>query len=328
VIDNASTVDFGSITKIEIFYDLVNSPSVSSVYYKDLDQIPADGKFYHSYGTFNSPVSKNYEIRMIASSGASCISVPADQTITVNANPVVTVSTIGAVCQGSAAVQISTNSNGFAGTGVFSGTGVSSTGLFDPSASGAFTISYLFTDQSGCTFASSQVVTVNAAPSISIPSTYTILAGGQTKLEATANGDSLTYRWSPSTGLSDSTILDPVASPLTDTKYTLTATAITGCTAVATVEVHVLQSPVIPNTFTPNGDGINDTWAIQYLDSYPGCAVSIYNRYGTRLFYSVGYPNAWDGRYNGVVVPSGAYYYIIDPKHGRAVISGCVMIIR
>ncbi|MGZ3754753.1 MAG: beta-propeller fold lactonase family protein [Mucilaginibacter sp.] len=92
----------------------------------------------------------------------------------------------------------------------------------------------------------------------------------------------------------------------------------------------VRPTPVIlvPNTFTPNGDGINDTWDIKYIESYPNCIVQIFNRYGTRLFYSKGYPITWNGRYNGKNVPDGTYYYIINLDVNFKPIGGYVTIIR
>jgi gliding motility-associated-like protein len=84
----------------------------------------------------------------------------------------------------------------------------------------------------------------------------------------------------------------------------------------------------IPNTFTPNGDGINDVWDIKYLQYYPRCTVNIYNRWGQKLFSSVGYPIPWDGKYNGTYLPTGTYYYIIDTKTNDKVIAGYVAIIR
>ena len=84
----------------------------------------------------------------------------------------------------------------------------------------------------------------------------------------------------------------------------------------------------IPNTFTPNGDGYNDTWELEHIFSYPKCTVNIYNRYGEKLYSSVGYPVAWDGTYKGAALPTGTYYYIINPNNGQKVLSGYVAIIR
>ena len=92
--------------------------------------------------------------------------------------------------------------------------------------------------------------------------------------------------------------------------------------------ITVLKSPVIPNGFSPNGDGINDTWKIKYLDSYPGATVDVYNRYGQPVFHSYGYSTEWDGSTNGKPLPIGTYYYVINPKNGKPIFSGSVTIIR
>lgn len=82
----------------------------------------------------------------------------------------------------------------------------------------------------------------------------------------------------------------------------------------------------IPNAFTPNGDGINDTWNIPNLAYDTQCKVKIYDRYGTLVYTSTGYGISWDGRNNGQNVPAGTYYYAIN-SHGRT-FSGTVSVIR
>jgi len=89
-----------------------------------------------------------------------------------------------------------------------------------------------------------------------------------------------------------------------------------------------ISAIAIPNTFTPNGDGINDTWQIKYLEYYPKSTVNIFDRWGQKVFSSIGYPIPWDGTYKGAVLPTGTYYYIIDPKTGQAIFSGWLAIIR
>ena len=85
---------------------------------------------------------------------------------------------------------------------------------------------------------------------------------------------------------------------------------------------------IIPNTFTPNGDGINDTWEIKALQNYPNCTVAIYSRWGEKLYSSIGYPIPWDGTYKGASLPVGTYYYIIDLKNGVGAYSGWVAIVK
>lgn len=92
----------------------------------------------------------------------------------------------------------------------------------------------------------------------------------------------------------------------------------------------LLVSPVvtIPNAFTPNNDGINDTWNIKNLDQYPNNTVDIFNRYGQKIYSSINYGIPWDGTFKGKNLPSGTYYYVIDLKNGNKTLSGYVALIR
>jgi gliding motility-associated-like protein len=96
-----------------------------------------------------------------------------------------------------------------------------------------------------------------------------------------------------------------------------------------TFTITVIHPIDIPNTFTPNNDGVNDKWDIKYLtSSYPKNTVEIFNRYGARLFYSSGYAVPWDGKYKGAPVPSGTYYYIINTNGINKPLTGYLNIIR
>lgn len=84
----------------------------------------------------------------------------------------------------------------------------------------------------------------------------------------------------------------------------------------------------LTNAFTPNGDGINDTWEIKNLNLYTGCTVEILNRYGQKVYYTTGYPKPWNGTMNGQALPVGVYYYIIRLKPGAKPLTGPLTIIR
>ena len=68
----------------------------------------------------------------------------------------------------------------------------------------------------------------------------------------------------------------------------------------------------ITDFFSPNGDGINDTWQIKEIERYSKSRVWIFARTGKQIFSANPYMNNWSGLYNGTPVPSGSYYYRID----------------
>jgi gliding motility-associated-like protein len=155
-----------------------------------------------------------------------------------------------------------------------------------------------------------------------------LLEDGYITLDGKATGNNLTYLWTPAAFLDNTTIAAPKVTATQDITYTLLVTSADGCKAADDVVVKILKKIKVPNAFSPNGDGINDTWVIQYLDSYPDCTIDVYNRYGQVVFHSTGYTRPWDGRVNGQSLPVGTYYWIINPKNGRIQVNGPVTIIR
>jgi gliding motility-associated-like protein len=138
----------------------------------------------------------------------------------------------------------------------------------------------------------------------------------------------VTFLWSPSININNVTIASPTVSPIDDIIYTLTITSSNGCKSADQVLVKVLKQILIPNAFSPNGDGIHDLWEIKNLATYPGSVITIFNRYGQPIHNIVNYSAAWDGKVNRKEAPAGTYYYIIDPKNGKNRLSGYVDIIR
>ncbi|WP_162499751.1 NHL domain-containing protein [Mucilaginibacter terrigena] len=175
------------------------------------------------------------------------------------------------------------------------------------------------------------------APSVSIsPSANNVYAG--TVITFTAiplNAGAVSkYQWKVNgvnVGNNSSTYTSSAIN--NNDKITCTITVNINCTYEATspdLVVSVLLPPTVSaiNTFTPNGDGINDTWAIANLVNYPACKVYVYNRAGTLVMESKGYNKAWDGTYQGRTLPVGVYYYIIDLKNGTKSVTGNVTILR
>ena len=195
--------------------------------------------------------------------------------------------------------------------------------------SGNFTIRLYSKDGKGCVSDTSvATVTVHPYPVLQLTHNVKVLEGGTITLKPVFYGTQLQFNWTPASYLDTATIAYPKSTPPDDITYQLNLTGIGGCSVSDTVFVKVLKSPLIPNAFSPNGDGINDTWRIQYLESYPGASIEVFNRYGQKVFVSTGYDVEWDGYFNGSLLPIGTYYYIINPKNGRKTITGSVTIIR
>jgi gliding motility-associated-like protein len=88
----------------------------------------------------------------------------------------------------------------------------------------------------------------------------------------------------------------------------------------------------IKTAITPNGDGANDKWIIDFLEYYPSVTVQIFDRWGNQVFSSTGYSEAvaWDGTYNGNDVPMDSYYYVIDLnlEDGSYPFTGNITVVR
>ena len=175
-----------------------------------------------------------------------------------------------------------------------------------------------------------QPFTVYPYPTVDAGADRVVLEGGSITLAPIVTGNDLQYLWTPNTYLNNDRIEAPTASNmLDDITYTLTVTGRGGCTAPPDkMFVKVLKAPKVPNTFTPNGDGINDTWKIEYLDTYPNNKVQVFTRTGQLVFESRGYKTPWDGRFNGKPLPFDTYYYIIEPENGRKPVTGYVTIVK
>lgn len=69
---------------------------------------------------------------------------------------------------------------------------------------------------------------------------------------------------------------------------------------------------VFYDVFTPNGDGQNDRWIIEGIESFPNSTLSIFDRWGQLVFETTGYSNNWEGtRSDGSTLPLGAYFFIL-----------------
>lgn len=326
---NTSSVDIGKITRIEVYKDFQNTPEVFDTF-----DFPFPEQIDLTYAPLETPLSKEVQIKLVAYSGGLCSDFII-KTIALQASPLVISDEILPICENDGSVSITQfkETTGIQGKGVYtsSGRGMLEDGTFNPKLAGAgeHNITYTYTADNGCNTSLTKTIFVNKSPTADRGSIIYILAGGEIQIPAEATGENLKYEWLPATGLSNSKILNPIASPDQDTDYTLTVTTTPDqCKATTQVTVKVLQALNPPNSFTPNGDGVNDVWTIKYLESYPNATVEVFSRNGSRVYLSAGYKTPFDGNYQNEQLPVGVYYYIINPRNGRKNVTGPLTIIR
>jgi gliding motility-associated-like protein len=187
---------------------------------------------------------------------------------------------------------------------------------------------YTITPENGCPNSQDTiVVTVEPGVMVDAGNNVSIESGGSVTLNGTVSPEGGDILWTPSESLSCQTCLSPEASPVETTTYFMSYTSALGCNKIDSVTVSVFTE--IPNTITPNGDGVNDVWNIPGIEDYPDAYVVIYNRWGSEIFQSTGYEEPWDGQRDGKYLPTASYFYIIDYKTpGKEKINGTVNIIR
>lgn len=150
---------------------------------------------------------------------------------------------------------------------------------------------------------------VDAGPDLTIEVDESIQLEGSTS--------ETTFEWSPATNMSDPSVLAPVVNPAQSITYFLTANNGT-CSIIDEMQVIVNSGLEIPNTFSPNDDGINDTWEILGIEKYPDVGIQVFDRWGQLVFQTTGYSQSkrWDGTSkSGKELAPSAYYYVIDVRN-------------
>ena len=141
-------------------------------------------------------------------------------------------------------------------------------------------------------------------------------------LETSVSGGTSPYEYLWNTNETTSSINN--LSPQT---YQLTITDNNDCQLIEEIEVPVVLDSCLFNAFSPNGDNINDTWLVNTSFLYENTEVVIYNRWGAKVYQSLGYKQAWDGRNSaGDLVKEGVYFYSIILKNGHEKIKGSVSV--
>lgn len=215
--------------------------------------------------------------------------------------------------------------------------------VLNPVAGPSTTTAYVLSvhDTLGCPKPMNDTVIVVVQPPIHVFAgrDTSVVENQPLQLNVTTSDDGATmfYTWTPSLGLSSTTISNPVAtltSGIDSIKYTVRASIAEGCygTDDIVVRVYNMRPDIfVPSAFTPNGDGKNDvvraiTTGIQKFEY-----LRIYNRWG-QMVYSTSDPSVgWDGSFGGTPQSSGTYVYITQgiDYNGKVVFrKGTVVLIR
>lgn len=149
-----------------------------------------------------------------------------------------------------------------------------------------------------------------------------------------SNAIQLLYIWSPSTicpsqNCTSIDSLSPGAYSVTVLAINSSSVAIDSVNFNYTVIANTEPCQIIVyNAFSPNGDLINETWVIENIENFPMNSVSIFNRWGNKVWATNNYNNSsnfWDGKHsNGSTLTSGTYFYVIDIDNGKAIKKGWI----
>ena len=216
--------------------------------------------------------------------------------------------------------------------GIFSGKGVVAPNKFVPQQAGAgkHEITYSLKQAGTCVDGSAtHTVEVLAGPTLELGTDQDLAENGSIQLNKNGGVSGYTYQWSPPTDLDNTQTASPTASPDKTTTYTLKVTDANGCFAIDKITIGIMKGVHIPDAFSPNGDGVNDTWLIRGLEEFPEATITVYNRWGEAIFYSdSGKKAVFDGFYNEVPLPAGGYAFVIQTAPQGHAIRGKLLLIR
>jgi gliding motility-associated-like protein len=201
-------------------------------------------------------------------------------------------------------------------------------GSTDPTYSADTTekVSIQVFDEAGCTAIDSVMVTAYALPVVDLGNDTTVC--GPLAFILDAGNPGATYQWS--TGETTRQI------EATGNQRSIWVLVTFGSDCISGDTLNITQCSVqdyfanIPNLFTPNGDGKNDTWLFYESAAFPEMVIEIFDRWGRLVYISEpGYPEPWDGRsMNGSELPMDSYHFIMKLNDGFEEIVGTVTIVR
>jgi gliding motility-associated-like protein len=158
------------------------------------------------------------------------------------------------------------------------------------------------------------IVIVKDIPAITFtPEKLTVPAGNSAQLHAAVTGTLDSFAWSPANKLMDPKSLAPFTTTLENAiTYQLSVYGINGCTATKSIDVAVIRNLYMPNSFTPNGDGLNDVFRIPPGVSLQLKQFQIFDRWGNKIFSTTDINKGWDGSYKSKQLDSNNFIYLVE----------------
>ncbi len=300
-------------------YTIANDTIISSVWDFDDGNTSVIKDPIHS---FNTPGT--YIVSLTATTARGCVKSLYD-TVRIYATPEPIITSPDVVCINSpidflgslvlADTAISWNWN--------LGNGKSSTSQNTNTTYGAVgnpTISLEATNLLGCKGSVSKTIEVAPLPTINLFSDPTIIVGTGILIPATYSSNVISYSWTPVKGLSCTNCPNPYANPQFTTKYNVAVVDSNGCTSSKDITVTVVcndKNYFVPNTFSPNGDGMNDVFYPRGSGINRIQSLRIFNRWGDMLFEKKNFiandPSAgWNGTVKGKAADQDVYVYVIE----------------
>ncbi len=203
--------------------------------------------------------------------------------------------------------------------GTYSGTGISGSNFITGVAGvgGPYTLTYDYTDIYGC----SSSITAETSVDDNFATAWgdtTVYYGEDALLFSDAGGD---YTWSPDLGLECPTCSSTIILPPYTIEYLISSVDDNGCIGTDNALITVLPDPgnilYVPNTFTPNGDDINDVFFVFGYNLVLITKIEVFDRWGELLFFKENVTPGdlsagWDGTLNGQLLNNGVYAYIVQ----------------
>ncbi|RYM36053.1 T9SS type B sorting domain-containing protein [Brumimicrobium glaciale] len=186
------------------------------------------------------------------------------------------------------------------------------------------------TDEYGCGSSATVKIDHFPIPYVSASADYYGFVGDEVQLNANSNNPGNDYLWSPAQYLSCVDCKNTIAKPNESITYTVVFTDENGCLATDEVSIHFEGIIYVPNTFTPDGDGINDYFSIEG-GNITEFHLQIFDRWGELIFESYDLNGVWNGTYGNKICQDGTYVWKIvyeDVANNKKELVGHVNLLR